>query len=647
MANEEDVLTIEDGVVTKCKKDAVSVVIPEGVTEIGDNAFGACTSLKSAVIANGVKQIGFAAFRHCIALESLLLPATLTKIGTWALYNCKALSEIKFAGTVAQWEAVEGKGVFKWVTPNSVKCSDGEWQKGDILVENGALYCFDKNIKNIVIGSDVMLIESYAFSGCTSLKSVVIPESVKGIGYNAFEYCKSLTEVVIPEGVIKIFDNAFYCCKALKSISLPSTLTKIGENVFEECEYVEKIESASPLFPFDKKTKKLYDATGKRRKAILTLAIWKAKSKKEKIEKMQSVSSSAVLDSILSEHKAQTQVFRDEKKKNIHLRIKALHGGIEILLSESKVADWMKTLPFLLDFAAKGVDVFSLKKYADDNAFEDASQTYLRVTKSGNVTKKYTEISPLYLFIPSSLGITKIGEEAFWAYGSLKLVVISDGVTEIRKRAFSECSSLETVVIPQTVTSIGKDAFSNCTSLVNVEFGGTLAQWEEVKDKVNLLYFIPATSVKCSDGEWKKGVVLVEGRGAIKCLDRSVKSVVIEDGVKKIDSFAFAECKSLESVVIPEGVDEIDWRAFYNCKSLKSVVIPSSVTTIRESAFADCSSLEYVEFRGTVEQWKAVKKEIWSFLKNTKCVKCADGDVELEDEMLSCRTRFSICGYHT
>ena len=550
MANEEDVLTIENGVVTKCKKDAVSVVIPDGVTAIGENAF-----------------------LNCSALKSISLPSTLKEIGKCAFGGCKSLSSVE-------------------------------------------------------IPEDVTKIGEYAFTRCSALKSISLPSTLKEIGFDAFGGCTSLSSVEIPEGVTKIGEYAFKRCKALKSISLPSTLKEIGENVFEECEYVEKIESASPLFPFDKKTKKLYDATGKRRKAILALAIWKAKSKKEKIEKMQSVSSSAVLDSILSEHKAQTQIFRDEKKKNIHLRIKALNGGIEILLSESKVADWMKTLPSLLDFAAKGVDVFSLKKYADDNAFEDASQTYLRVTKAGNVTKKDTEISPLYLFLPSSLGITKIGEEAFWAYGSLKLVVIGDGVTEIRKRAFSECSSLETVVIPKTVTSIGKHAFDGCTSLANVEFGGTLAQWEEVKDKVNLLYFTPAKSVKCSDGGWQKGAVLVEGGVAITCLDRSVKSVVIEDGVKKIDSFAFAECKSLESVVIPEGADEIDWRAFYNCKSLKSVVIPSSVTTIGQSAFADCSSLEYVEFRGTVEQWKAVKKELWSFLKNTKCVKCADGETQ-------------------
>ena len=35
----KDILTIEDGVLTACSEDAVDVVIPEGVTEIGESAF--------------------------------------------------------------------------------------------------------------------------------------------------------------------------------------------------------------------------------------------------------------------------------------------------------------------------------------------------------------------------------------------------------------------------------------------------------------------------------------------------------------------------------------------------------------------------------------------------------------------------------
>ena len=51
---ENDVLTIEDGVLTKCKEGLVNLVVPNGVTEIGQEAFSDCSSLTSVVIPESV-----------------------------------------------------------------------------------------------------------------------------------------------------------------------------------------------------------------------------------------------------------------------------------------------------------------------------------------------------------------------------------------------------------------------------------------------------------------------------------------------------------------------------------------------------------------------------------------------------------------
>ena len=80
-------------------------------------------------------------------------------------------------------------------------------------------------------------------------------------------------------------------------------------------------------------------------------------------------------------------------------------------------------------------------------------------------------------------------------------VVIPAGVTEIHSRAFYDCVTLESVVIPESIKKIGYLAFKHCTSIETVEFGGTKTQWEAVEGKIDLLYFIPAKVVKCSDGE--------------------------------------------------------------------------------------------------------------------------------------------------
>ena len=51
-------------------------------------------------------------------------------------------------------------------------------------------------------------------------------------------------------------------------------------------------------------------------------------------------------------------------------------------------------------------------------------------------------------------------------------------------------------------------------------------------------------------------------------LSTSVKNVVIPDGVTRIDSSAFEECRQLESITIPDSVTEMGIRAFNGCSSL-------------------------------------------------------------------------------
>ena len=99
-------------------------------------------------------------------------------------------------------------------------------------------------------------------------------------------------------------------------------------------------------------------------------------------------------------------------------------------------------------------------------------------------------------------GVTEIGRCAFYECKSLSSVVIPSSVTKIEYCAFSGCTSLESVVIPSSVTEIEIMAFMDCTSLSSVEFGGTVAQWKAVKkEDASWKHGIPATCVKCADGE--------------------------------------------------------------------------------------------------------------------------------------------------
>jgi hypothetical protein len=123
------------GNVEKCKK----VVIPEGVTSIGDRAFHGCSSLISIDIPESVKSIGEGAFYKCSGLTSINIPKSVTTIGRETFCKCSNLTSVNI--------------------PEGVKS----------------------------IGTS-------AFSGCSSLDVVIdnSKDNVK-VGKDAFYRCKSVT----------------------------------------------------------------------------------------------------------------------------------------------------------------------------------------------------------------------------------------------------------------------------------------------------------------------------------------------------------------------------------------------------------------------------------------------------------------------
>ena len=85
---------IENGVLTKYTEEnsVTEVTIPDGVTKIGDKAFGHCTGLKSIEIPEGVEKIEDETFLGCISLENVSLPEGLKAIGDDVFRNCYHLN---------------------------------------------------------------------------------------------------------------------------------------------------------------------------------------------------------------------------------------------------------------------------------------------------------------------------------------------------------------------------------------------------------------------------------------------------------------------------------------------------------------------------------------------------------------------------
>ena len=97
-----------------------SITIPESVTSIGECAFQGCSGLTSINIPNGVTTISGSAFESCSSLTSITIPESVTSIGKYAFYKCSSLTTINYTGTEEQWNAINKGNNWKYNCPSDM-----------------------------------------------------------------------------------------------------------------------------------------------------------------------------------------------------------------------------------------------------------------------------------------------------------------------------------------------------------------------------------------------------------------------------------------------------------------------------------------------------------------------------------------------
>ncbi len=83
-----------------------SIILPNGLKYIGDQAFYCLTNLRSVELPNGLIRIGDSAFRNCQKLLDITIPNSVKSIGSRAFEGCDMLDSVHYYGTREQWNAI-------------------------------------------------------------------------------------------------------------------------------------------------------------------------------------------------------------------------------------------------------------------------------------------------------------------------------------------------------------------------------------------------------------------------------------------------------------------------------------------------------------------------------------------------------------
>ena len=198
--------------VIACPGGAVSAIIPEGITAIGDQAFAGCYHLTNINLPESVASIGSMAFIHT-GLTSINIPKKVSAIARWSFGHCGDLVSITVAHDNSSYTSIDGL-LFDKDGTSLIACPAGK--------------------TSVLLPTSVTDIGSSAFYGCDKLMVINLPENVKSIADQGFAYCRNLTNIVLPEGVTEIGNYAFQGCNVLAKVVIPASVAEIGTGIFSE-----------------------------------------------------------------------------------------------------------------------------------------------------------------------------------------------------------------------------------------------------------------------------------------------------------------------------------------------------------------------------------------------------------------------------
>lgn len=610
-----------------------TIILPQGMTSIGDRAFYNCFALENVSMPLSLKSISTNAFGNCTGMKTLCLPSNLSSVGYTAFAGCNNLQTVNNFG-LTPFNA--GNDIFNGVqfsscnlkvpngTLNAYKAS-ALWNTFN-MSEGGFVVTATSNelTTGTVSGSEnrfytseePVTLQCSALNGTTFQNWTDNGKIVSTDNKYTFHVSTNhnLTAVLTKEAVVQVDVPGTLKDKMPDRISTTG-LTVTGKIDARDIQFLR--DSLPALEDLNLRKSSIMAFSGK-------ATVWEARNFYANAMPMNSFYNST------------TMLGKSSLKSII------LPDSLTVIDGQSFQGCTNLTT---VTFPSKLTTIYQAFWNCSSLTTMVIPPTVTTLSGSFNGCTKLNSIT-----LPESL--IRIDQESFKGCTSLKSIHIPNGVKDILYSAFEGCSSLEKLRLPDALTYIYHNAFANCTAIDSLKLPSKLSTIDDnafigcngLKDisfgealpilnqyafanciGITKLVFprklkaigpgafqnctaiasiaFPDDLTSLGSGSFAGCTSLVEVKVPNKVTDldgafvncTGLKKVILQTGLKRIINSGFGGCTALTSISIPSGVTYLSNGAFQDCTSLLEVYLPSGLTNIGSSAFSGCSSLKSIQ----------------------------------------------------